>query len=117
MASEKIKIPDGMGGFKLVDANKFSDGSNANYNKQESILVTEAANASWERVGHAAEYFNKVHRIYATEQSLDTEELVRAVYLELLNMKEFFPKDLGGPDKFDEFCKEAFAWFEENKGK
>ena len=115
--SEKVMMPDGHGGYKQVDAQKFSDGSKAKKDKQEAVLHKEAAKASWERIGKAAENFNGMHKSYGTDFNLEAEEVVKAMYLEILNWREYYPLDMGGPERFDALCKEVFAWFEENKNK
>lgn len=113
MPNAKNLVPDGSGGYTFANAKRFSDGSKANKKKQTDILNDE----HWKRVGEATEYFNRVHKLYATDQGLSVEEFAKALYLELLNCKEFFPKDLGGPRKFDEYCKAAYDWFQANKDK
>ena len=113
----KVMMPDGSGGYKQVDAEKFSDGSSAQQKKQEALLQEEAAKASWDRIGKAAESFNKMHKAYGTDFNLEAEEVVKAMYLEILNWREFYPRAMGGPERFDALCKEVFGWFEENKNK
>lgn len=117
MTTEKIQMPDGSGNWKEVEAKKISDGASADVDKQQKALNEEKQKAHEERVGKAAEKFNEYHKAYATDYALTEEELVKAVYLELLNLKEFYPKDLGGPKRVDELCEEVWAWFEENKNK
>jgi hypothetical protein len=117
MTTEKVQMPDGKGGFEEVEADKFSDGAAANVNKQQDKLNEEKQKAHEERVGSAAEAFNRYHKAYATDYGISEEELVKAVYLELLNLKEFYPADLGGEKRFDEMTEEVFAWFEQNKNK
>lgn len=117
MPKEKIQMPDGSGNWKEVEAEKISDGDTADLNKQQKALDAEKQKAHEERVGKAAEKFNEYHKAYATDYALTEEELVKAVYLELLNLKEFYPKELGGPVRVDELCQETFEWFEENKNK
>ncbi len=114
---EKIKMPDGRGGFIQMEADKFSDGATADIDRQQKKLNEEKLKAHEERVGKAAEKFNSFHKAYATDYGITGEEIVKAVYLELLNLKEFYPADLGGPPRVDELCGEVFEWFEENKNK
>lgn len=114
MVKEKVQIPDGGGGYSEVEADRV-DGQQADANRQNEQLQKEAQKAHWTRVGKGAEAFNKFHKAYATDFSLTEEELIKVMYLEILNWKEFYPEDLGGSQRFDELCKEAWAWFEENK--
>lgn len=117
MSTEKVLVPDGHGGYKKIDAVKISDGQQADAHRQNKILVEEALKASLERIAKAAEAFNKMHKVYATDYALEVDELIKAMYLEILNWKEFFPKELGGPAQFDVYCKEIYDWFVENKNK
>jgi hypothetical protein len=114
--TEKVKMPDGKGGYDERDAERF-DGSTANAEKQQAALNAKKLDAHETRVGLAAESFNAYHKAYATDYALTEEEIVKGVYLELLNLKEFYPADLGGPQRVDELCQEVFVWFEENKHK
>jgi len=111
----KVTMPDGQGGFKEVDAKKISDGARADDQKQGEKLQEESVKAQEERVGAAAEAFNKFHLAYATDHNLSEEDVVKAAYLELLNLKEYYPQELGGSTRVEELCKEMWAWFEKNK--
>lgn len=115
MSKEMVQIPDGNGGMIETEAEKFSDGASADAEKQQSRLDEEAAKAKETRIGAAAEAFNKYHKGYATDHRLSEDELVAAMHLELLNWREFWPKELGGVERFDEICDETYTWFEENK--
>ena len=117
MGQENIQVPDGKGGYKTISANKFSDGAVADVSRQQKALDKEKKEAHEHRIGSAAEAFNKYHQAYATDYNLSEEELVKALYLEALNVKEFYPVELGGKERVDELCQEAFDWFEENKSK
>ena len=111
---ETISVPDGEGGFKDIQAERL-DGKSADRAKQEATIQKESEEAHESRVGAAAEAFNKMHKAYATDFNLTEEEVVKSMYLELLNWKEFYPKELGGTLRFDELCKEAWTWFESIK--
>ena len=115
MTKEMIQMPDGKGGFIEMEAEKFSGGA-ADRNKQNEILQAEAQKAHEERVGKAAEAFNGYHKLYASDHGLTGEEVVKAVYLELLNIKEFFPESMGGQKRIDELCTETYEWFQTQKG-
>jgi len=112
MVEEMVKMPDGKGGYVEVAAQRL-DGSTADVDKQQTAFNAEALKAHEERIGKAAETFNNFHKAYATDNALTEEELVKGVYLELLNLKEFYPKELGGEDRFDELCKQTHQWFQE----
>jgi len=112
---EKISMPDGRGGYIQMEADKFSDGATANIDKQQQKLDEEKKKAHEDRVGKAAEKFNKFHKAYAMDHGITGEEIVKAAYLELLNLKEFYPSELGGPARVDELCGEVYTWFEKNK--
>lgn len=111
---KEIQVPDGAGGFKTVMADthpgKTFDGQDKRFfEKQEEL--------AWERIGRAAEAFNAFHKAYGTDHGLSQEELIAAAYLENLNLREFYPTDLGGASAYDEHCKKVWAWFERNKNK
>ncbi len=112
MSKETVKMPDGKGGYVEVEADKL-DGSKADSGKQEAAFNAESLKAHEERVGGAAEAFNKFHKAYATDYALTEEELVKGIYLELLNLKEFYPEELGGQERFDELCHQTHLWFKE----
>lgn len=81
----------------------------------DSKIHEEAVKASEERIGAAAEAFNKFHKAYATDFNLREEELIAAMYLEVLNWQEFYPDELGGKERFKEICDQTWKWFEKNK--
>ena len=99
-----------------VEAEKVS-GSTANVEKQQKVLAEEASKAKEERILAAAEYFNKMHKVYARDYMLSEDEVVAAMFLENLNCREFYPEELGGTEEYDRVTSEMFAWFEENKNK
>ena len=110
MTTEMIQVPDGEGGFTLTEAERFSGGT-ADRDKQNKVLAEKSREAHEERVGKAAEAFNSYHKLYASDHALDAEEVVKAVYLELLNLKEFYPENMGGTKRVDEICSETYEWF------
>lgn len=112
MAEETVQMPDGNGGYVEVKAERL-DGSKADESKQQAAFNKENLKAHEERIGNAAESFNSFHKAYATDHNLTEEELVKAVYLELLNLKEFYPEELGGETRFDELCTQSHRWFQE----
>lgn len=94
---------------------KVSDGATADKDRQEKEFKTKQAEARTERIGHAAEIFNKYHVAYASEHNLEPDELVAAVFLENLNCREFYPSRLGGPAGYDQICQQVSDWFQKNK--
>jgi len=110
MHKEKIQLPDGKGGYVTTEAERFSGGS-ADRDKQNEKLRAESLKAHEERVGKAAEAFNGYHKLYASDHALSGEEVVKAVYLELLNLREFYPENMGGPLRVDDLCEETYTWF------
>jgi len=88
-------------------------GQTANNAKQLEALEK----SHWQRVGAAAERFNQHLKMYGNDYNLTQEEIAQALYLEVLNWKEFWPDAQGGPAKFDELSKEVWNWFQANKDK
>lgn len=117
MTKEMIEIPDGEGGMAKVEANKFSDGATANVDKQQAVLAAEATKAREERIGACAEAHNRYVKGYASDHNMDLEEVAAAMHLDMLNWREFWPKDAGGIEGYDAICDETYTWFEENKNK
>jgi len=115
--SGRIAVPkgDGSGEMKEVVPDHVHEGKT--FEGQEERFTKHRENEAWERIGKAAQDFNKYHQAYATDHNLSPEELVAATYLENLNMRYFYPEDLGGPDHYDTLCKSVWEWFEENKDK
>lgn len=101
----------------MSGAVKVNDGAAADREKQEKKLEQDAYDAKIERIGMAAEAFNRYHKAYGTDHHLEPEELIAGIHLELLNCREFYPKELGGKATFDAICDETHKWFEENKDK
>lgn len=110
----KVKMPNGNGGYVEVEAEAHPGKTFPDPSKK---IQEEAEKAAWERIGKAAENFNGYHKLYGTDYALETEELIGAMYLELLNWREFYPADLGGVERFDQICKQIADWFNENKNK
>ena len=114
MEDTKVTLPDGKGGFVTVDAKSHPGKTFPDPSKK---IQEESEKAAWERIGKAAENFNGYHKIYGTDYALETEELIGAMYLEILNWREFYPKELGGVERFDQICKLVNDWFQENKNR
>jgi hypothetical protein len=110
-----IKVPDGRGGMREAPVEHEHRGGTADQTKAEAARAKVEEASFWKRVGHATEAYNSFHKIYATDHELTPEEEAAAVYLDLLNIREFFPKELGGTERYDELCKVVWTWFEQNK--
>ena len=113
MSKELIDIPNGEGKTVQVPATRH-EGKKF---EVEAKMQEEGIKAHWERVGRASEAFNAYHKAYGTDFGLEADEVVSAMYLELLNWREFYPSDLGGPAHFDSICRDVWHWFEDNKNK
>lgn len=110
-----IQVPAGNGTMKDVVPDAIHEGQT--FEGQEARLIELSEDAAWERIGKAAHAFNAFHKAYGRDHGLTHEELVAATYLENLNMKFFYPEELGGPERYDEQCKKVYEWFQENKDK
>ena len=113
MTKETIDVPTGVGSVP-VDMTRHA-GQSVDIERSKKVLAEAQEKASWDRIAHAAEAFNAMHKAYATDYGLTEEELSAAVYLENLNMRTFFPDNLGGPESYDKLCEATWAWFEHNK--
>lgn len=91
-------------------------GQSANASKQQQAFQAAQEKTHWEQVGKAAESFNRYLHQYSSDYNLSQEEMAQALYLEVLNWKEFWPAAQGGPAKFDELSKDVWNWFQANKG-
>lgn len=105
---KEMKIPDDM---------KRVDGQSVDMDKSKKVFQEAQENAWWERVGKATEAFNAMHLSYAKDFHITPEEVAAAVYLENLNMREFYPAEMGGKEGYDELCKAVWSWFEQQKKK
>jgi thymidine phosphorylase len=90
-----------------------SKGASVDINKQKKILIENMEKAAQERIGNAAEAFNKYHLAYAKDHGLDIDELISAIYLEMLNCRQFHPAEHGGTPAFDKTCENVYVWFQE----
>jgi hypothetical protein len=110
-----IAVPDGRGGMRDAQIEHTHKGGTGDAEKAMAARAKVEESSFWKRVGKATEAYNKFHKIYATDHELTPEEEAGAVYLELLNIREFFPVELGGTKRYDELCKLVWEWFEKNK--
>jgi hypothetical protein len=110
-----VNVPTGVGDVPVTMQKH--DGQSVDIERSKRILAEAQEKTSWERIGQAAEAFNAMHQAYAADYGLTPEELSAAVYLENINMREFFPIELGGPTGYDNLCKATWAWFETQKNK
>lgn len=115
MTTERVDVPTGVGSVP-VEMERH-DGQSVDIERSNKILAEAKEKAAWERIGKAAESFNAMHQAYATDYGLTEEELSAAVYLENVNMREFYPERLGGPKGYDDLCKATWDWFQKQKNK
>ena len=94
-----------------------TEGKSVDMAKSQKVFLDAQETAWWERVGKATEAYNAMHQSYATDYHLAPEEVAAAVYLENLNMREFYPAELGGMKGYDDLCKAVWTWFEQQKKK
>lgn len=92
-------------------------GQTANVDKQQQVMAAASEKAHWDRIAHATESINKYIQSYGKDYNSTPEELAQAIYLEVINWKEFWPTDKGGPAQFDVLSKEVWDWFQANKTK
>jgi len=109
-----IDFPDGKGGYKPVEAEEVP-GQQQDEDKASRAFDRAVKDSTWIRVSRAAEAFNKMHRAYQAEEQLTVEEFTAAVYLEILNMRTFFPENLGGSAYHDKICKLTWEYFERKR--
>lgn len=111
-APRQKRIPDGEGGWKLVEAVGDDVKVDISQEKVQDRLQKAQEGDFFLRVGECTQSLNKFLEIYANDHDLSPEEVMAAVYLENLNNREFYP---GGTEKYDTICKDIWAWFQENK--
>lgn len=103
----KTKFPDGNGGWTEIEGDKIA-GSKANANKQAQILQDEFIQGS----ATFMDKIWKVCRLVATEMGLDEKQMVFAIALLSINMRENFPQ--GGPVAFDQIALDASTYWDAN---
>ncbi len=111
MTKKMIKVPDGKGGWKEIEAEEVP-GSKQNPEKTALAMAKAQEDDFFKRVGTCTQSINEFVRLYAQDHGLTAEEIAAAVYLENCNNRHFFPD--GGPPKFDKICQDVWAWFQEN---
>jgi hypothetical protein len=113
MNARKERIPDGKGGWKLVDVTGEKKKVSASPEKIQERLLDAQEKDFFMRVGACTDSLNKYLGLYAKEHNLSPEEIIAAVYLENINNREFFPD---GIEKFNRICEDVWNWFQKNKG-
>jgi hypothetical protein len=112
---QQISVPVGDGQGTMKDVTPDNVHAGRSYEGQEERLMEHREEAAWERIGKAAKAFNEFHQAYGVDHNLSVQEVMAAAYLENLNIKEYYPEELGGPDGYDAECKAVWEWFEANK--
>jgi len=115
--TSKVSMPTGDGKGTMQDVTPTAVHQGKTFEGQEERLMEHSEEAAWMRIGKAAHAFNNFHKAYATDHGLTQDELIAAAYLENLNLREWYPPELGGAQHYDEQCKKVWEWFEENKSK
>jgi hypothetical protein len=113
MEKEFIDVPDGNGGWKKVEAEKFP-GSKQNPEKAAHAMAKAQESDFFKRVGACTEALNSFIKLYGRDHGMTHEELAAAVYLENCNNRHFFPDGIA---KFDKICQDVWTWFQENVNK
>lgn len=108
---EMVKIPDGKGGWKEVEATR-QPGSKQNLDKAEKALAEQQAKDYFQRIGHMAEALNRFINNWGREAGYEPEEIAGAVFLESCNIRAFYPE--GGSEAYDEICRVVAEWYREN---
>lgn len=111
--SEQIPMPDGQGGWKMVEAEKLP-GSRQDPEKAAHAMAKAQEADFFKRVGGFTESLNGFIRLYANDHGLSAEEIAAGVYLENCNNRHFFPEGIA---KFDRICQDVWTWFQENVNK
>ena len=114
--NEKIKVPDGRGGWQETTLREPRKKVTSDAQKKEAALQKAQEEDYFERVGSCTVALNQFLEIYARDHGLDKEEVIGALYLEVLNNLEFYPKKEGGRKKVERICADVNAYFQENKG-
>ena len=109
-----IDIPNGKGGWKQVEATEFKATTIPNKKTQTNILSTQATKDRMDRITQATEAFINILTAYGVEQDLSTDELGAAMYLAVLNYRNFYPDDKGGITAFDNICNDIATYFKAN---
>jgi hypothetical protein len=110
MTTKMIKVPDGKGGWKEVEAEEVP-GSKQNPEKAAHAMAKAQEEDFFKRVGACTQSINEFVRLYAQDHGLTPEEIAASVYLENCNNRHFFPE---GFAKFDKICQDVWVWFQEN---
>ena len=122
MADAPKRVPDGRGGWKNVSVPQRRGWEDvklagplkteqANVKMQQEKMDKVLANDFWTNVGQCTEALNSFLKVYAMERNLSHEEVVSAIYLELLNNRHFWPK---GSDDVDKLCSATLDYFHQH---
>ena len=109
--TDKVKIPDGKGGWREVDAVKYP-GSKQDLGKAEKALAERKAKDYFERIGHMSEALNRFINNWGRESGYEPEEIAGAVFLESCNIRTHYPD--GGPDAYDDICRVVAEWYKQH---
>jgi len=111
----KVAIPDGKGGWQDAPLRKPRTKVTSDEGKRQQAMQEVQEKDFFERVGACTESLNQYLEIYSKDHGLDKEEVIAAIYLELLNNLEFYPEELGGKKRVEAICKDVNSYFQRHK--
>jgi hypothetical protein len=109
MATKKIEVPDGKGGWTKADGTVHT-GADADKAKQAAAMKA----AFIDEAGTLTEKLMKFDVIYLKDFGLSKEHRVFAAALYCVNLREGYPD---GPEAFDAIAAEAAAYYDANVSK
>jgi hypothetical protein len=110
LEKKQIRIPDGSGGWKLVDAGTKTV---IDQGKAQQSMQQAQEKDFFKRVGGCTEALNRYLKAYAKDHGFSHAEIAASVYLENCNIRAFFPEESGGTEAFDKTCADVWDWFKE----
>lgn len=104
---------------EMFDANevdeRFTPKGRVDEKRRQATLGAQAL--FLEHAGELTEAISRFMKGFCQEHEMSMEEGAGGVALLCCNMREFFPKELGGPAKFDEIASGMQDYFDKEKGK
>ena len=114
MAIKQVSIgPDGRpaNAVPFTETAKKPLAKKANRETQQKTLEREANAAAWDRIAKAAHEFSQYHLQQGKSEGASMAEICAAILLENFNVREFFPKDIGGVEAYDNAAGTVNAWY------
>lgn len=106
--TEKVLIPDGLGGWKEVEATPMAGRADVDAEKQAQVLAQQY----YEDAGYLAEQLGKFATGICRERGLTPEHLAFGISLLAINIREDFPAENGGPLGFDTQASAAGEYYD-----